>query len=547
LARFLAIDADAHGLYVAAATLKGGGAVAVEHALADETATLTLTNAAELGGRLKALLREAGVRPAPVLLCVGRDRVIPKAVRHPPTPPAEEPAVVRFQAVRDLTENPDDVVMDYTPIGEPTAGERQALAVFVRKQAVQAARQFCEAAGLRLAAVTPRPFAALAAARHAFATGAAPAPDDPSAAIAVVTLWDRGGEFTVARGGELTFSRPIPAHALSDEQALVAALKRDLAVYAGQNPAAPVEAVYLAEPDEPGIGWAGRVRAALNVPVYAFDPLAGSAAAGAVPPPLRGRFAGPVGLLAARSASATLPINFVQPRQPRAEAGPARARVLIGALAALLLLGSVGALAFLEMEKAGRKVRTLTAERNDLDARLKALEMDGKRLAAADQFASQAVNVLDEMYDLADRIPDVRKVSVTEFDLSPVQIAQVRTTRPGQPAATAQKAANTPPPPVANLKVIMRTTDPMMALRVVEGFTTADKKYYSGVKHTLGGTSGRNVDTSQQQITLTAQVMHRKPGEYARQLRVQLPSRQAEADPEVGDGDLDGGFGGFQP
>src|SRR5581483_2504362 len=201
LPRFLAIDADAHGLFVAAATLRGGGAITIEHALAlgDETAPLSPANAADLGARLKDLLRQAGVRPAPVLLCIGRDRVIPKAVRHPPTAPAEEPAVVRFQAVRELTENADDVLMDYVPVGEPTAGERQALAVFVRKQVVQAARQMCEAAGLKLAAVTPRPFAALAAARHAFATGAAPAPDAPTSPVAVVTLWDRGGEFTVAR------------------------------------------------------------------------------------------------------------------------------------------------------------------------------------------------------------------------------------------------------------------------------------------------------------------------------------------------------------
>ncbi len=150
MARFLAIDADAHGLFVVAATLKSGDGVTIEQALSvtDDVAPLSPVNAAALGGRLKDLLREAGVKPAPALLCVGRDRIIPKVVRHPPTPPAEEPAVVRFQALRDLTESPDDVVMDYTPIAEASPSERQALAVFIRKQSVQAARQVCEAAGL---------------------------------------------------------------------------------------------------------------------------------------------------------------------------------------------------------------------------------------------------------------------------------------------------------------------------------------------------------------------------------------------------------------
>ncbi len=520
--RFLAIDADAHGLFVAAATLRGGGAITIEHALAlgDETAPLSPANAADLGARLKDLLRQAGVRPAPVLLCIGRDRVIPKAVRHPPTAPAEEPAVVRFQAVRELTENADDVLMDYVPVGEPTAGERQALAVFVRKQVVQAARQMCEAAGLKLAAVTPRPFAALAAARHAFATGAAPAPDAPTSPVAVVTLWDRGGEFTVARGPDLTFSRPIPAHAVAGEQPLVAELKRNLAVYAGQNPAAPVEAVYLAEPDEPGVGWAGRVRAALSVPVYAFDPLAGSAAAEATPAPLRGRFAGPVGLLAARSASATLPVNFVQPRQPRAEPGKARTRVLLGALAGVAVFALVALLAFLEIDKAGRKVRDLTAVRDDLDTQLKVLDLDAKRLAAADEFTAREVNPLDELYDLADRNPDVAKVTVTEFDLTALPPPK-KDTRPtsSQPQPVNPKAPKPPPPPVATVRVALRAGDPVQAQRLADGFK--NDKYYSGVNQTTGGQGG--AETKGQPTVIVAQVLHRTPGEYTRQLHVQRP------------------------
>jgi Tfp pilus assembly PilM family ATPase len=517
LARFLAIDADAHGLFVATATLKSGGGIAIEQVLAvtEEAAPLSAANAVDLGTRLKAQLREAGIKPAPVLLCVGRDRIIPKLVRHPPTLPAEEPAIVRFQALRELTENPDDVAMDYTPVGEPTAGERQALAVFVRKQVVQSARQFCEAAGLKLAAVTPRPFAAVAAARHAFATGAAPAPDDPSGPIAVVTLGDRGGEFTIGRGGDLPFSRTIPMHAVAVEPALIAELKRNLAVYAGQNPAAPVEAVYLAEPDEPGSGWAGRVRAALHLPVYAFDPLAGSAAAESVPVGLRGRLAGPVGLLAARAASASLPINFVQTRQPRAEPGKARPRILLAALAAVLFLAMGGVFAFLQIERAGRAVRERMAIRDDLDTRLKLVDADRKRLEAVDELAARQVVVLDELHDLTDRIPDVGKVKVTEFDLAALPPPK-KETRAG--VATPPARRNAPAPPVATLKVALRSSDPAAAQRVYDALR--NDRYYVGATRTTGGTSAGDRGQS---VILVAQVLHRKPGEYTRELDVQAP------------------------
>ena len=530
MARFLAIDIDAHGLFVAAATLKNGGGIAVEQALAvtDEVASLTLTNAADLGTRLKGLLREAGIKPAPALMCVGRDRIIPKVVRHPPTPPAEEPAVVRFQALRDLTENPDDVVMDYTPVGEPTSGERQALAVFVRKQVVQAARQFCEAAGLRLAAVTPRPFAAVAAARHAFAAGAVPAPDDPAGPIAIVTLGDRGGEFTVGRNGDLPFSRTIPTHALAGEPALVAELKRNLAVYAGQYPAAPIEAVYLAEPDEPGSGWAGRVRAALHLPVYAFDPLAGSAAMASVPAELHGRFAGPVGLLAARSVTASLPINFVQTRQPRTEPGKARSRILLAALAAVLFLAMGGVVAFLQFDRAGRAVRDRIAIRDELDTRLKTVEADRKRLEAVDDLARRQVVQLVENHDLTDRVPDVEKVKVTEFDLAALPPPKKDTRSVAAAPATAK---NAPPQPVATLKVALRSSDPVAAQRVYDALRT--DRYYVGATRTTGGTSAADRGQS---VILVAQVLHRKPGEYTRDLEVQHPAVEDKG------ADITGGF-----
>src|SRR5207248_11732675 len=125
-----------------------------------------------IGERLRDRLRAAGVAPAPVLVSVGRGRVILKELRYPAVPPADEPSVVRFQALKELSDAPDDLVLDYTPLSNGAAeGERRSTAVVIRKELFAAIQQMCAAANLRLVAVTPRPYAVAAGLARGFAAG----------------------------------------------------------------------------------------------------------------------------------------------------------------------------------------------------------------------------------------------------------------------------------------------------------------------------------------------------------------------------------------
>src|SRR5437868_793581 len=123
-------------------------------------------------------LKAAGVGSAPVLVALGRDRVVLKELRYPAVPPAEEPNVVRFQALKEISDGADEVVLDYTPLtnGAPE-GERRSMAVVVRKDLYNAIQAMCAAANLRLAAVTPKPYAVAAGLYRAFATGATSPPE----------------------------------------------------------------------------------------------------------------------------------------------------------------------------------------------------------------------------------------------------------------------------------------------------------------------------------------------------------------------------------
>jgi hypothetical protein len=330
-------------------------------------------------------------------------------------PPAEEPNVVRFQAVKELTDAPEEVVLDYVPLSNGAAeGERRSMAVAVRKELYAAIQQMCAAANLKLAGVTPRPYAVAAGLGRAFAANVAPAPESKADAVAVLTAGPGGGEFTVARNGEVIFTRAVKAPAVASEAALVAEVRRNLTTYAGSNPAHPVQALYVAEADG---RWTRRLGIALGIPVHAYDPLAG--AAPDVPEHTRGRFAGAVGVLAAQAAG-TLPINFASPRQPKAELDPKRNQYALAALAGLGVFAALAGWGYLALSAADRDLNKLTARRTELQNQANTLEPDAKRLAAVQAWQSRKVGVLDELVDAANRVPPgVSVSSITIKDIQP--------------------------------------------------------------------------------------------------------------------------------
>lgn len=407
MAKYIAIDLDSQGVFAVSGVARGGN-VKVDHAVAWEGTegepppALTADTARQIGDQIRERLKAAGIGAAPVLVIVGRDRIVLKELRYPAVPPAEEPNIVRFQALKELSDAADDVVLDYTPMsnGAPPEGERQSMAVVIRKDLYGAIQSMCAAANLRLAAVTPRPYAVAAGLQRAFATSATTPPEAKTDAVAALTLGPGGGEFTVVRNGEVTFTVAVPAPVVSSEPMLLAQLRRNLTVYAGANPAHPIQALYVAEAG----GWAGRFRAALGIPVHTYDPLAGSVPT--VPEPIRGRFAGAVGLLAAKSTSETLPINFALPRQPKAAVDPKRKQIMLAVLAAIVILGLGGFFGYMKLSAADDELAQLTSRKKSLEDDITRLEPDAKRLAATRQWQSRRVVWLDELFDLADRFPE---------------------------------------------------------------------------------------------------------------------------------------------
>jgi Tfp pilus assembly PilM family ATPase len=391
----------------------GGGAVSVQRAAVWQEEEVPFPEQAEaLGKLLRLRLNEAGIAAAPVYVCVGRERVILKEIRHPSVSPAEEAAIIRFQAVKELTDAAEDVVIDYVPYGEVAGtGERRAIAIVVRRDVVTAYQTLCKAAGLKLAALTPRAFGLAACLRRVAGTSVT-TPALPDGAVGVLVVTDRWAEFCVFKGDTILFTRSLTVGA-----ALPGEVRRNLAVYAGQTPQYPLQAVYLAGGSERA-ELQSKLHDMLGVPVHPFDPFGGSDKE-TLPRTQRGGFAGAVGLLHAQAAAGSMPINFIKPREPKPQSDPNKRRVVLGLGVAASLLAATLAYGYSQVSALTAEEERLGLVRNGLDRELLATDEDSRRTKAIDDWLARSICWLDEYYDFADRF-DNDRVRVVQIDAQPL-------------------------------------------------------------------------------------------------------------------------------
>jgi hypothetical protein len=518
LARFLALDWDHRHLHVVLASVRHGTVQLYKAIALTEGQSPNPAEAEALGRLLADRLKKAGLPAVPVLACVGRDRVILKDIRHPPVPPSEEPALIRFQVAKELTDAPAEVVIDYAPgNGVEATGNRRALGVVLRQELLNTYQTLCRAAGLRLAGLCPRPFGALACLKHLLASGELTPPDPPDAAVGVLVVGQPWAEFSVVRGDQLLFARSLLA-----TPTLARELKRNLTVYAGQSPQLPIRALYVT-----GRLGAGAVasRDIDGVPVHAFDPFAG------VPQPEvavenRGAFAGAIGLLHAQAERRALPINFAKPKQPKPAGDSNRRRlILIGALAATLVVGAA-AFGYAELDSRDRQLAALFDENAELERQLDKFSEDGKRIKALDQWSQGEIVWLDEIYDLTDRVPDIN-------DLRLVQLSGDPMTQVGKSSSVARLL----------LKGVMTAGNP--AVNKLESRLVNDGHYRVIPKKIIRnpGTDRRRFP---QQFEMSAEIEKLPPERYVRRLPdASAPSETARDGAAAGGSMPDFGFGGF--
>lgn len=513
MARFLALDWDHSQLHVVAATTKHT-AVQVQRALvlADDR-TPNLATAEALGQKLRDLLKEEKIAPAPVLVSVGRDRVILREVMYPAVPPKEEPAIVRFQAMKELSHAPDEVIIDYAPLPDAGPnGERRAQVLILRRELLQAYEALCKAAGLKLAAITPRPFGTASLLQHLKGT-AVPAVDG---AAAILTVSDQWAEFCVVRDNTLLLARSLSATAAGAENALLGEIRRNLAVYAGQAPQHPVRALYLAE---------GGNRAALRqllqntlaIPVHGLDPFGGEERPD-LPPMPRGSFAGVMGVVHGRADKAGLALNFLEPKEPKQERDPNRLRILVGAAAAALLLAAGVGYGYSQLAALDNKIGVLTREKRDQETLLATLEEEAKKMKAIGDWADTEIVWLDELYDFTERFPNIEAVRLAEWV--------------GDPLTTAPNAKGSGYTAKISLKgMAASSNDNTNTPNALADRLADDRQHYKVGPPNIGpNPNASDRRRFPQQFSAHVEVAPRPPHDYTLHLNAKPPERERQAD-----------------
>jgi hypothetical protein len=515
----LALDWDNREFHLVEATVTRGR-VHVQRAVSwTEDDPFQPAQAEAFGQRLLGRLKAAHIAGGPVVVGLGRDRLVVKEVRFPQVSADVEAALVRNQIIKELTESPDDVYLDYFPLSEPgRSGERRALSVVVRKDIIHGIQTVCRAAGLKLTAITARPFGTAACIKKlAGHVPEVPAPPAADAVVAVLTVTGAWAEFSVVRGDQLLFAR-----SLTVGDGLLGEVRRNLAAYSGQPqltfPRDAIQALYVAGNGENAV-LREKLEATLGIAVHGLDPFAGEERV-QVAADNRAGFASSVGLLQLYAAKQAMPANFVKPRESKAVANPRKRRALVYAALAIIAVLATGGLGYALISSKVSQLDELTARKNQLNQQIKNMEPEIKYMEALREWRETAIPWLDELYDLTARSPD----NEPGFRISNINIS------PWSPPKTSSKDKDTSKDKENRVtaRMLVQLTVPLKRDDLVFKLMDKINRDPHCLCSSLGMKATGTANDQKIEVTLQIDIIRQQASQYNTRLVLKQPTRSGK-------------------
>ena len=202
MARLLALEWDAREVRAATAVPRGSDVV-VEQAFAipRERAQLKPQGDSDIGPLLSAALAEQGITSVDTLVGLGRSSIELRVMTLPPSPPEEQPDLVRYQATQAFAAIGDDWPLDFVPIDSHDDSVK-VLAAAVSPKLVQQIEGFVGRRASEPHRLVLRPFAAASLFNR---SGMLP----ESTCCLMVDLLADEADLTVLSQGQVVFMRTV--------------------------------------------------------------------------------------------------------------------------------------------------------------------------------------------------------------------------------------------------------------------------------------------------------------------------------------------------
>ncbi len=391
-----------------------------------------------LGGVLKTVVDRLCLRGARTLMCVGRAQAVLKSLTLPPVSgPDELASMVQFQVAQELPFAADEAVVDFTHGRHWDADQaRQSeavpegttvLAAAVRLPVIDAARQVCEAAGLRLERLGLRPYANVRAVYRCVHGRS-------GERLMFVNLTADEAEIDMMCDETLEFSRAVPlaGSAANGAQAekpppdpraesvrrVVTEAALSLQSFNAVQRGARIDGCLVAGATGMEKQLAAALTERLAVRCELFDPSGGFSLARG---PEVSAFGAALGLAAGQAA--TLPFDFLNPKRPAApkDTRKVRAAAIVAGLVVLVGSGVLARSAYLGKGQAAFK--RLYSENQEKEKQNKLLQRLQDRIELVDKWRAGQLDWLGQLAHLSNTLPGAEEVYFDSIVFKPGKIS----------------------------------------------------------------------------------------------------------------------------
>ena len=370
---------------------------------------------------LRPELAKLGISGAQVLVALPRDEAIVKRIELPEVADEELPGMVRLQAGAKSSVALADLCLDFIPL--PKRNEipgREVLMATISRQTLEEIMTVCQSAGLE-----PKVVGLTAAAVAEFVARAEiPADNTVGGASLVVARHGNRVEISVLRRSHLLFShsaRLSDSASGQEAQAIVAEVSRALVALRGTAADVKIERAWTLVSAAEHEQLAESLHRRLSCEVQSLDPFAwverDTSVADAVAD--RSLFAGPIGMLLARSDARVPAIDFLAPRRPPAKRDSRKQRLFAAGAGAVVLVAVLGTYQWLRLGDQESQIAALTDEATQLDEKIKKGEPVAAAAGLVTLWQADGEDWLDELATLTGRMPATDRVYLKSLSLKP--------------------------------------------------------------------------------------------------------------------------------